>query len=358
MSNMKNKLLTAVLLLCMTVSMLTGCKPDSNTTSTTTASTTQVTETTTIMTESAAPSTTESAGADPSSNEPKTDPISEFKLDSVPEYNGTAYVSVNGSTPFFTSEEIDKAKNCIAQNTLYFGTDDEYYPELDTLGRCGTAMALLSKSTMPPEGEKRGEIGMIKPAGWHTSKYDKSVISDMYLYNRCHLIGWQLGNENANVKNLTTGTRYLNVEGMLPFENLVDDYIDTTGNHVLYRVTPVFVDTELVCRGILMEAQSIEDNGCVYCIYCYDVQPGITIDYQTGDNHLSNESAQSASSETEPVAQNNEKTYVLNTHTMKIHRPECDAVEKMSEDNKHTYTGNIDDLLADGYTRCKTCNPE
>jgi DNA-entry nuclease len=201
---------------------------------------------------------------------------------------------------------------------------------------------------MPAEGEERGEIGMVKPAGWHTVKYP-DVISDLYLYNRCHLIGWQLCAENANVLNLTTGTRYLNVEGMLPFENQVDDYIDETGNHVLYRVTPIFVDDELVCRGILMEAKSIEDDDCVFCVYCYNVQPRIGIDYKTGESsQLPDVSKETAG----------EKMYVLNNSSKKVHVENCDYVKKMSEENREDYYGTLDEILENGFTACGSCKPE
>ena len=159
----------------------------------------------------------------------------------------------------------------------------EHYSELDNLGRTGVAMACLGPETLPTE--KRGPIGMIKPAGWHTVKYP-DVIKDLYLYNRCHLIAFELSGENANEKNLTTGTRYLNISGMLPFENKTRKYIEDTHNHVIYRVTPVFINNELVCRGILIEAKSVEDNNLEFCVYCYNVQPGIIIDYTTGDSHV------------------------------------------------------------------------
>lgn len=161
----------------------------------------------------------------------------------------------------------------------------ETYSELDALGRCGVAYANISKDLMPTE--ERGEIGMIKPSGWHTVKYPE-VIEDLFLYNRCHLIGYQLSGENANEKNLITGTRYLNVEGMLPFENKVAAYVRKTGNHVLYRVTPVFEGDNLVAEGVLMEAFSVEDagKGVEFCVFAYNIQPGIEIDYATGESRL------------------------------------------------------------------------
>ena len=192
-------------------------------------------------------------------------------LDAIPAYDGKAYVAVNNNEPFFTDSDM---------TTTAF----ENYSDLDSLGRCGVAYANICRDIMPTE--ERGKIGMIKPSGWHTVKYD--VIKDRYLYNRCHLIGYQLAGENANPKNLITGTRYLNVEGMLPFENLVADYVNNTGNHVLYRVTPMFSGSNLVANGVLIEAKSVEDNGggILFNVYCYNVQPGIGINYENGDSWL------------------------------------------------------------------------
>ena len=190
----------------------------------------------------------------------------------LPVYDGTSpYGEVNGSTPYFTQED--------------WTTDSfETYSPLDELGRCGPAYANVGRDLMPTE--ERDSIGQIKPSGWQMAKYD--VVDGKYLYNRCHLIGYQLTRENANRENLITGTRYLNVEGMLPFENLVADYVQETDNHVLYRVTPVFQDSELVARGVLMEAWSVEDQGEGVCfnVYCYNVQPGVSIDYATGESAL------------------------------------------------------------------------
>lgn len=193
----------------------------------------------------------------------------EFDLSTVPEYSGSPYVELNGNLPTF--EEVTEESF-------------EEYAELDELGRCGVAYACIGKDIMPTE--ERGAIGQVKPSGWHTIKYDS--VDGKYLYNRCHLIGYQLTGENANTKNLITGTRYMNVEGMLPFEDLVDDYIDETGNHVMYRVTPVFEGDNLLASGVQMEAYSVEDNGKGVCfnVYVYNVQPGITIDYTDGDSKL------------------------------------------------------------------------
>lgn len=188
-------------------------------------------------------------------------------------YNGEPYVELNDNVPNFTTRE----KN----NTKAF----ENYHRLDALGRCGTAYANICKELMPTE--KRGAIGMVKPSGWNTVKYD--VVDGKYLYNRCHLIGFQLAGENANKKNLITGTRYLNVDGMLPFEDEVADYVKDTDHHVLYRVTPVFKGDNLVAEGVEMEAYSVEDKGkgIGFHVFVYNVQPGVTIDYATGESRLS-----------------------------------------------------------------------
>ena len=192
-----------------------------------------------------------------------------FANETISEYSGNPYVELNGNLPYFTDEEL---------TTTAF----ELYSELDSLGRCGSAYANVCKEIMPTE--ERGSIGMVKPTGWHTVKYD--CITDRYLYNRCHLIGYQLAGENANEKNLITGTRYLNVDGMLPFENEVADYVNDTDNHVLYRVTPVFSGDNLLASGVIIEAKSVEDNGAgvQFNVYCYNVQPGISIDYTTGES--------------------------------------------------------------------------
>lgn len=188
----------------------------------------------------------------------------------VPEFSGSPYAEINENKPFFTKEEI-------TVNSF------ERYAPLDELGRCGPAFTNISKEIMPTE--ERGPIGMVKPSGWHTVKYP-DIIEDLYLYNRCHLIGYQLSGENANEQNLITGTRYMNVQGMLPFENQVADYVKETGNHVLYRVTPRFTEKNLVADGVLMEAYSVEDEGAgiSFCVFVYNLQPGIEIDYATGES--------------------------------------------------------------------------
>lgn len=258
-------------------------------------------------------------------------PSTSYDLESIPEYSGEPYVTIHDNVPTFTEEEL---------TTDAFET----YSELDDLGRCGTAYANICEEIMPTE--KRDKIGMIKPSGWHTVKY--TGIDGNYLYNRCHLIGYQLSAENANEKNLITGTRYLNVTGMLPFENMVADYVDETGNHVLYRVTPIYTQENLVADGVLMEAQSVENDDLSFCVYCYNVQPGIEIDYHTGD---------SKSSETEQPTNTSEDLYVLNRNTKKFHRPDCNSVQDIKPKNKQEFSGNTETLIQQGYSPCKNCNP-
>lgn len=202
---------------------------------------------------------------------PQEDAVT-ITIDEVPVYSGDPYVVINDNEPSFSSEELES-------------DSFESYGELDDLGRCTIAFANLSKELMP-QGE-RGSIGQVKPSGWQTVRYDS--VDGKYLYNRCHLIGWQLSGENANERNLITGTRYMNTEGMLPFENMVADHIKETDGHVLYRVTPIFVEDELVARGVQMEAYSIEDAGASICfnVFVYNVQPGIEIDYSDGSSRLS-----------------------------------------------------------------------
>ena len=192
---------------------------------------------------------------------------SAFELSQVPVYTDQPYIEINGNMPFFHFSELTES---------FFET----YTELDSLGRCGTAYASLSSNEMPTE--PRGSIGMIKPSGWHTIRYDVLIPDGKYLYNRCHLIGYQLTGQNDNPLNLITGTRYMNTQGMEPFENQVASYLRRTGNHVLYRVTPIFEGNNLVCNGVLMEAKSVEDDDLEFCVYCYNVQPGIVIDYSDG----------------------------------------------------------------------------
>ena len=298
-----------------------------------------------------------------------TGTASAFNAADVPAYSGEPYTAVNNNEPYFTSDNL---------TTEAF----ENYSELDALGRCGVAYANVCLETMPTE--KRGNISEVKPTGWHSVKYDN--VDGKSLYNRCHLIGYQLTAENANQQNLITGTRYLNVDGMLPFENMVADYVKETDNHVLYRVTPIFTGDNLVADGVLMEGYSVEDegDGICFCVYAYNVQPGITIDYATGDSWLSSEKGNSDSSsggnsavsqsaadksgtqqaavQTESVKETSAPVstgteYILNTNTKKFHYPSCSSVKQMKASNKKEYTGSRDDLIAQGYDPCKKCNP-
>lgn len=321
-----------------------------------------------------ATSEADSGKAGQSSGKPQDELVNNnayVSLDAIPAYDGKAYVAINNNEPFFTDSDM---------TTTAF----ENYSDLDSLGRCGVAYANICKEIMPTE--KRGKIGMIKPSGWHTVKYD--VIKDRYLYNRCHLIGYQLAGENANPKNLITGTRYLNVEGMLPFENLVADYVNNTGNHVLYRVTPMFSGSNLVANGVLIEAKSVEDNGggILFNVYCYNVQPGIGINYENGDSWLDdttpqNEGSQnsagsvagatagesgssssttgSSSSGSDSSAAENSVSDSSNSETMvhitatgkKYHRAGCRTLKK--SDTEVT----LDEAKSMGLSPCGICNP-
>ena len=272
----------------------------------------------------------------PDSSSGQTSVIS---LENLPEFSDSAYVELNDNQPEFSDEE--------KQNTQSFET----YSELDSLGRCGVAFACIGQDLMPTED--RESISQVKPTGWQTVKYD--FVDGKYLYNRCHLIGFQLTGENANEKNLITGTRYMNVEGMLPFENMVADYIKETDNHVLYRVTPVFENQELVARGVQMEAWSVEDkgDGICYNVYVYNNQPGVAIDYATGKSEeMGEESSQQGES-----SQATEGDYILNTSSRKFHLPDCPSVDKIKEKNKEEYHGSREDLIEQGYEPCQSCHP-
>jgi len=254
-------------------------------------------------------------------------------------YQGKAYTVINDNNPDFTESDMT--------------TDSfETYGELDELGRCTTAYANIGRDLMPTE--KRGTIGEVKPSGWQTVKYDN--VDGNYLYNRCHLIGYQLTGENANEKNLITGTRYLNVEGMLPFENMVADYIKETDNHVLYRVTPVFDGDNLVANGVQMEAESVEDNGdgILFNVFCFNVQPGISIDYSNGNSHLD---ASVSESDPETSDSANIQTYILNTNTKKFHKESCSSAQNMKPSNRQAYTGKRQELIDKGYEPCSVCKP-
>ncbi len=275
-------------------------------------------------------------------------------LQKIPAYQDMAYVTVNDNVPFFEESEL---------TTEAF----ERYSALDSLGRCGVAYANVCKEIMPTE--ERGSIGMVKPSGWHTVKYNG--IDGNYLYNRCHLIGYQLSGENANEKNLITGTRYLNVQGMLPFENQVADYVKRSGNHVLYRATPLFEGDDLVARGVLLEAESVEDRGkgLQFNVFCYNVQPGVTIQYadgsSTGPAFTGSDNSKQQAETTKASNDENagssagstaEAVYIGNVSSKKFHRPGCASVKDMAEKNKVTLASR-EEAIAEGYTACGSCKP-
>lgn len=369
--NKIKKALSLALVACLVASVATfsGCESDATASQPATTVSEKSTEGSTV--EATQHTTQESSEAKSdknetttvkAKNEQKNDVLS---VDSIPKYSGAAYVAVNGNEPSFGKSEItDK----------FF----ESYSSLDSLGRCGEAFACLGRETMPTK--ERGSIGQVKPSGWHTVKYD--CVDGKYLYNRCHLIGFQLSGENANVKNLITGTRYLNIDGMLPFENMVADYIKETNNHVMYRVTPIFKGSNLVASGVQMEAYSVEDGGDGICfnVYCYNVQPGVEIDYRDGTSEYSGEYVtdvttprvvydfeNKSNSNTQSPSKVVEKTtttasvlkqdYILNTNTKKFHRTTCRYSKTIKEENRSEYKGTRDDLINKGYSPCGTCNP-
>lgn len=300
-----------------------------------------------------------------------------FTLAMVPEYSGNAYVDINNDVPFFTEDELTEE------------TFQEYWP-LDDLGRCTGAFACIGPDSLPKE--TRESTSSIKPTGWQSVQYES--IDGGYLYNRCHLIGYQLTGQSVNEKNLITGTRYMNVEGMLPFENSVQMYVEGTGHHVLYRVRPYYNGDDLLAAGVLMEAKSIEDPLVQFCAFCYNVQPGIDIDYATGFSKASEttgseeilaivgdsetgddesvtrsieDESQTTSAEDEEITDEDEEevseeepeeiTYVLNTNTKKFHTPYCSSVKDMKDKNKKETTMSREEVISQGYTPCKRCKP-
>ena len=342
-----NKLLALFLSLLMVVS-LAGCNLDS----TGISDNSQASVPDTVSDSQAV---TDRASSDnPTEN---TEPTTESKLSGVGNitatpvepsgiaaYSGKAYAVINDNQPNFSASELSTAGY-------------EKYSELDSLGRCGVALASCGKDTMPGANETHGNINSIRPSGWIQAKYNG--ISGGYLWNRCHLIGWQLSAENANRKNLITGTRYMNIEGMLTFENMVADYIRETNNHVAYRVIPVFEGNNLVCSGVQMEAYSVEDSGEGICfnVYCYNVQPGITIDYATGNSSgpASDNTSQAITpaqteSTTQPLAQpGNTETVWVSATGKKYHRKSsCSNIKNPSQISKS-------DAISRGYEPCKKC---
>ena len=313
---------------------------------------------------------------------PADDSAGIFSLDMVPPYSGRAYADINGDVPFFTEEEMTAE------------AFHEYWPP-DELGRCTGAYACVGPETLPKQ--KRGDISQIRPTGWNTNRYDD--IDGEMLFNRCHLIGHLLTGQDANERNLITGTRYMNVEGMLPFEESVVMYVEGTGHHVMYRVRPCFEGDNLVCTGVLMEARSVEDPRVQFCAFCYNVQPGFEINYATGDNWRAKKSqdekiqdedvqriiadpaaeedsgsrqvedAAEVSGEADPAAtaepagdghtseDGKEITYIINKNTHVFHMPYCDSVNDMKEKNKLETTLDRDSLIGQGYRACQRCHP-
>ena len=286
-----------------------------------------------------------------------------YDIGDVPEYDGTSSVDINKGKPTFTKKEI--------KNSFF-----EDFSKLDYYGRCGVATACIEREQMP-EGE-RGSIGMIKPSGWQLEKYD-FIDNGGYLYNRSHLIGWQLTGQNEEEKNLITGTRYMNTQGMLPYENKVASYVRETGNHVMYRVTPIFHGKELVARGVQIEAYSVEDHGkgVSFNVYCYNVQPDVVIDYRTGESKLadgaeghkvddfaevndtSKNSTDSENQETigAPYVAPADVNYIFNTNTLKFHLPTCSGVQDIKAHNRQEFKGTREEAIAQGYEPCGMCNP-
>ena len=257
-------------------------------------------------------------------------------LEALPAWSGDAYVTIDRNVPGFTAEDL--TTECF-----------EIYSPLDALGRCGTAYACVGREIMPTED--RGSISSVTPSGWINKQYD--FIDGKYLYNRCHLIGFQLTGENANKGNLITGTRYLNIEGMLPFENMVADHVKEENHHVLYRITPIYQEDALVCSGVQMEGFCVEcgdakydEDKFMFHVYCYNVQPGVLIDYATGDSAAS-----------EIGLGGEEKTWVLNTSSKKFHDPDCSNADNISEKNRDTVKCTRDELIYQGYEPCGICKP-
>jgi len=262
---------------------------------------------------------------------------SSYTLSNIPEYSGNSYVQINGNVPNFSESDLTT-------------TSFEKYSNLDSLGRCGVAFANIGTDIMPVT--ERGSIGQVKPSGWHTVKYDN--IDGKYLYNRCHLIGYQLTAENANEKNLITGTRYMNVTGMLPFENMVADYVKESNNHVLYRVTPIFEGNNLVAKGVQMEAMSVEDKGesISFNVFVYNIQPGITIDYATGDSTLASDNS-SNSSVSDNNSVSNQGVIRGNSNSKIYHCPGQSNYEEMANSKYLVNFSSEDEAIAAGYRKAK-----
>lgn len=368
-SNKKLKSLLSILCLIavlFSAVTLTGCDSESLSEATTEIvgitreNQTQANETQTALKDN---SETENTDESEKVNKPESvgDHNSKAVLSEIPEYSGRAYAVINDNVPSFNKYELTTKSY-------------ETYASLDSYGRCGGAVASCGKEIMPKEDEERGSISSVKPSGWVQAQYD--CVSGKYLYNRCHLLGWQLSAENANKRNLITGTRYMNTEGMLPFENMVADYIRETENHVAYRVTPIYEGNDLVATGVQMEAYSVEDDGEGICfnVFCYNVQPGVEIDYSTGRSWASGsnkeitkkpvavqtteeyvETTRKQVEETKkPISYN---TYVYSAKSDKFHYPSCRYAKQINAENYCEYTGSRQDMINKGYTPCKNCSP-
>lgn len=313
---MKNKWKKSIVSLLLFATILVGCAPEAKR---------DPIEDSRIVAEETAPSEIESEAVE-------TEP--DIQISKIPEFSGSTYIAINDNIPEFADAE-------------YITEPFEQYSELDALGRCGVAYANICQELMPTE--ERGNIGSVKPSGWHTVKYN-GIVDGNYLYNRCHLIGFQLAGENANEKNLITGTRYFNVEGMLPFENQVADYVQETNHHVLYRVTPIYDGDNLVASGVQMEAASVEDEEIRFNVFVYNIQPGITIDYESGESWLSSEKE-----EYKAETENEETVYILNKNTKKFHLPSCESVQQMKPQNRSESNLSYEELIAYGNEPCKNC---
>ena len=293
--------------------------------------------------EETAPETEPEPETEQSSEETTTEPEASIDLSNIPAYSGSAYVALNDGVPYFTASEL------VTESY-------ETYGELDALGRCTEVIACCGKDLMPTTD--RGSISSVKPTGWVQAVYP--CVNGGNLYNRCHLIGWQITGEDANERNLITGTRYFN-EAMIPFENMIADYIKETDNHVMYRVTPIFEGDNLVASGAVMEAWSVEDNGegVCFCVYLYNVQPEVVIDYATGESYLEADGGPTTEGEQTTQPDDGLLHLVLNTSSKRVHKPDCSGVAQMAEKNKKEFTGTqeeLDELLAQGYKLCGTCH--
>lgn len=255
-------------------------------------------------------------------------------LENIPEYSGDAVAIINDNNPQFSELVMESY---------------EYYSELDYLGRCGVAHASLGMDLMPTE--QRESISQVKPSGWLNKEYD--IVEGGYLYNRCHLIGFQLAGENANEKNLITGTKYMNSPIMTKYENAIAGYIKETGNHVMYRVTPMYQGSDLVAKGIQIEGYSVEDQGEGVCfnVFLYNEQPGIIIDHGTGESWLDEEHEIKV---IEDVL-GDDIEHVLNTSSLKIHQPSCSSVKKINDGNRKNTDMDVEELFKLGYTLCGSC---